>query len=468
MSLFDVIVVGAGLSGLSAAHEIIKNHNNTSVCVLEARDRVGGRLCTETITLDNTDMQCDVGGQWVCNQQTHIMKTLETLGIGHFKQYNVGKSVLYRNGTVYAYTGVVPFMINWFGLIDLQLVIWRFDRMAASLDVKQPWAHPRAKEWDSISVRSYINSMWTGVGQDMVSAFCLCVFGAEPEELSLLFALFYIKSAGNMNNLIETENGAQDSRVEGGAQNIAKKLAERILDRNTWSGKSSCKLEYNCPVQKIVKDQNEYTVTTKTGQTFTCKYLILAIPPALSVRIEYDPPMPSKRDQLCQRYPMAYMAKTNTIFKTAWWRDDNYAGFFTSSDKDFPLTYGFDGTTVNSLVGFLCGNLARKWSSKTKDERIGAILNQYAIMFGKDVQFVKDQFIGFVEKDWGLEPYSRGSPVGILGPGILSNFGETIREPIGNIHFAGTETAYHWNGYMSGAVEAGQRAAREVIEKLSK
>lgn len=217
---YDVVVVGAGLSGLSAAHEIITKHGNASVCVLEARDRVGGRLLSETITIDGTEQQYDLGGQWVCRHQTHVLKMLDLLGIGHFKQYNEGKSVLYRREMVYSYNGIVPYTLNWFGLLDLQWAMSQMDHLANTIDAKRPWDHPRAKEWDSMTVRTYMNKMWTEVGRDMIHTFCLAVFGAEPEELSLLFLLFYIKSAGGLSKLIETEDGAQDSRVEGGAQNI--------------------------------------------------------------------------------------------------------------------------------------------------------------------------------------------------------------------------------------------------------
>lgn len=467
---YDVVVVGAGLSGLTAAHEIVTKHENANVCVLEARDRVGGRLCTVNVDLgDGNDYHCDIGGQWVVKQQEHVMRMLKELKIDTYKQFITGKSILHRRNTVVSYWGIIPYNINWFGLIDLQWALWHIDRMAQTIDTTQPWNHPRAKEWDSMTVETYMNSMWTEVGRDLIRSFCISVYACEPNEVSFLFFLFIIKNAGSIDDLIQTENGAQDSKIDGGAQELPKRLAKRVYDPNILIGKSKCTIEYNSPVQKIEKDENGYLITTRSEKQVRAKYIIMAIPPTLSSRIQYNPPLPSLRDQLCQRYPMGYVIKTNAFFKSAFWRTDNFCGFFASSSNDikkYPVIMGFDGTSINALVGFISANSARYWSSKSKNERIEATLAQYAELFGKSIDFIKEQFLEFVEQDWGLEEFSRGAYMGVMGPGALTTCGEAIRIPIDNMHFAGTETATVWNGYMSGAIQAGERAATEVIEKM--
>jgi len=185
MSSYDVIIIGAGLSGLTAAHEIVTKHENANICVLEARDRVGGRLCTVQIDVgDESEQHCDVGGQWVVAQQKHVMKMLKLLNIDTYKQFMKGKSILHRRNTVTSYWGIIPYTINWLGLIDLQWALWHIDRLAKTIDVEAPWKHPNAKTWDCMTVESYMNSMWSQVGRDMIRAFCISVFASEPNEVS--------------------------------------------------------------------------------------------------------------------------------------------------------------------------------------------------------------------------------------------------------------------------------------------
>jgi monoamine oxidase len=204
----------------------------------------------------------------------------------------------------------------------------------------------------------------------------------------------------------------------------------------------------------------------------------MAIPPTLQTRIEYSPPLPALRDQLLQHFPMAHCIKTVTTFKSKWWRDLGMAGFFASVNSGKPLTSGFDGTNTHSLVGFIMANNARYWSTKTKQERTEAVLQQYAEMFGRDIEFVKDQFVHFMEQNWANEEFSRGCYEGYTTPGgkydtiftntvALTNYGEAFREPIGNMYFAGTEAAKYWTGYMSGAIDAGERAADDIINDMN-
>jgi monoamine oxidase len=204
MSNYDVAIIGLGLSGLTAAYEIISKKENVSVCGIEARDRVGGRLLTltENSAITKEEVSADVGGQWVCDKQIHVMKMIKLLGISTFKQYMTGKSVLHRRGKVSQYSGIIPYTINWAGLIELQLLLMKMDRYASEIDLERPWDHPRAKEWDCESALSVINKLWTQTARDLLTVFILSVFACEPNEISFLYVLFYIKSSGNVDLLI--------------------------------------------------------------------------------------------------------------------------------------------------------------------------------------------------------------------------------------------------------------------------
>ncbi|KAL0484686.1 monoamine oxidase [Acrasis kona] len=396
---------------------------------------------------------------------------LKMLNIGTHKQFLKGRTVLFRNNRPITYEGIVPYKTNWFGLVDLQMAMWDIDKLANTIDLERPWSHKNAAKWDSMTVQNYMDTMYTGLGRDMIELFCQTVYSQEPSQISFLFLLLGIKSAGGVTNLVETEGGAQDSKIDGGAQQIPNKLLDHLnaLNKSGPSGGSLFEIKYNHVASEITKIKTGYEVTTRDGSVFFCNYIIIAIPPTLCSHIHYNPPLPSMRTHLCQRIPMGSIIKVNMFFKTRFWRERNLAGSFVSASNDiteYPLTLGYDGTTICGLVSFFAGYSAVYWSGRPKEERIEASKKQYAIMFDVPLDFVNEQFLGYEEKDWTMDEFSTGAYSGVMAPGVLSIYGPALRTPIGDIHFAGTETAKHWLGYMSGAIESGERAASEVLEKI--
>jgi monoamine oxidase len=112
-----------------------------------------------------------------------------------------------------------------------------------------------------------------------------------------------------------------------------------------------------------------------------------------------------------------------------------------------------------ALVAFIVGDAAKRWSERDDEARRHAVLEHLARLFGDDAR----RPTSYLDKDWRSEEWSAGCYAGILGPGVLSDLGDALRAPCGRLHFAGTETAVHWMGYLDGALEAGERAAREVM-----
>jgi monoamine oxidase len=464
MLVYDVIIVGAGLSGLSAAHYLLEQEPDLRVLIVEARDRVGGRLLTQTLDVENAKVHCDLGGQWVSKKQTHIMDMLELLDIGTYKQYTEGSSFIQIKDKVYTYNGIVPWDMSWLGLIELQYHIWRIDGFAKQIDLEKPWEHARAKEWDAITVQAYIDKMWTAQARDMFTLLCLTVCACEPNEISFFCLIVSVTEVGGINAMIDNDDdGAQDSKIEGGAQLVCTKLAERLQKKHV-------EIVLDSPVQLIENTQSNYQgmfKVTTPQKIYQSKFVVMALSPLLSSRIECKPALPSYRDQFCQRTPMACCIKTVTYFKTAWWRDDKASGTFMTLDVEkYPLTNGMDGTINNSIVGFILGNKARYWSTKTKQERQDAIVVQFAEMYNKSCKFIEEQLIVYEDMDWGMEQYTRGAFDTIFGCGLIVNFKDAITDPIGNLHYAGAETATRWSGYMSGAVEAGERVADEILDKI--
>jgi monoamine oxidase len=458
----DVIVVGAGLAGLTAARRI--RAAGKSVLVMEAQNRVGGRTLNEDIGGGEV---ADLGGTFIGPTQDHVAALVKELGINTFPTYNTGNNVFIRSdGRRETFASNTPV----FGTApsdpeiaaDIIAAVAQLDSMASELDVKQPWAHPKAALWDSQTLDTWIRQNSTGNQEflDLVAAACEPIFGAEPREVSLLYVLFYIASSGNEQNKgtfernFNTTGGAQESRIEGGAQLISIKMAQQL-------GKRVLK---NAPVRRI--DQGRFGVRVWTDKYYVSgKHVIVAIPPALAGRIVYHGGMTDLRDQLMQRIPQGTLRKFEAVYEKPFWRDKGLSGQCISNIG--PIKVTFDASPKDSapgvVLGFIGGTSARQWTPRSPEERKKACLDQLQLFFD-DAQ--AQNVTAVYEKDWTADRWAIGCPVGVLPPGTLIDFGPALTAPLGKIHWAGTETSDYWAGYMDGAVRSGERAAAEVLAAL--
>jgi monoamine oxidase len=458
----DVIVVGAGLAGLTAARKI--RAAGRSVLLMEAQNRVGGRTLSEDI---GGGQIADLGGTFIGPTQDHIAALVKELGINTFPTYNTGNNVFIRSdGRRETFASNTPV----FGTApsdpeiaaDVVAAVAQLDSMAAELDVKQPWTHPNAALWDSQTLDSWIRQNSTGNKEflDLVSAACEPIFGAEPREVSLLYVLFYIASSGNEQNVgtfernFNTTGGAQESRIEGGAQLISIKMAQQLGKR----------VLLKAPVRRI--DQGRFGVRVWTDKYYVSgKRVIVALPPALAGRIVYHGGMTDLRDQLMQRIPQGTLRKFEAVYEKPFWRDKGLSGQCISNIG--PVKVTFDASPKDGapgvILGFIGGSEARKWTPRAPEERKKAVLDQIQGFFD-DTQ--AQNVTAVYEKDWPADRWAIGCPVGVMAPGTLVDFGPTLRDPLGKIHWAGTETADYWCGYMDGAVRSGERAATEVLAAL--
>jgi monoamine oxidase len=273
------------------------------------------------------------------------------------------------------------------------------------------------------------------------------VFSVEPADVSLLHVLFYAAAAGGWDDLLDTEGGAQQDRLAGGTQQLSVRMAEELGDR----------VELSAPVRAIRSDDEAESVIA--GEV-RARRAIVAVPPALAARIEYDPPLPGPRDQLSQRMPMGSVIKCMAVYDEPFWRHDGLSGQAVSLPG--PAQVVFDNTPPNGspgLIGFLEGRDARELAVVPEAERRDAVLRGFQRLFGRRAAHP----VLYVDKDWSAEPYSRGCYAGVFGPGAWTGYGRLLREPVGRIHWAGTETATRWMGYMDGAIQSGRRAAVEVM-----
>jgi len=443
----DVVIVGAGLAGLAAAREV-ERLGQTAV-VLEARDRAGGRL--ESIEVDGG--RFDVGGQWIGPTQDRLARLAEEFGAKTFPTYASGENAVELDGKLVRYSGTIP-KLGPHVLADIGQTMFKLDRMAKKVPREAPWNAPKATEWDSQTTWSWMRrNMVTRNGSKMMELAIGAVWAAMPADVSLLHLLFYISSAGNFDLLLDTEGGAQQDRFVEGAGTLAGRVGESLEDR----------LVLGAPVRTI-EHTADGVVVRADGAIARGRRAIVAVPPTLAGRIAYDPPLPGYRDQLTQRMPMGAVIKCLAFYDEPFWRADGLTGEAISAIG--PLTMMFDNSPADGsrgvLVGFLEGHHGRELTRVSQAERRRLVVGNFARVFGP--RAAKPDH--YVDKSWADEEWSRGCYVGYTPPGVLTAFGPALREPIGSIHWAGTETATVWNGYMDGAIESGERAAAEAVSSL--
>jgi monoamine oxidase len=454
----DVVVVGAGLAGLVAARDVARGGH--SVLVVEARPRVGGRVLNHDLSTGHGSEVIESGGAFIGPTQNHIAALAAELGVATFPEYNSGNSVYVSSllGRM-EYPGTVP--PDPTILADAAVLLRQIDGYAAEIDVAAPWSHPRAREWDAMTLGQWIHAnAVNGSGvENLIACWTQPGFGADPTELSFLFTLWYVACSGDEQNKgtfsrnSDTANGAQERRFVGGSQRVPLRLARQLGDH----------VALHAPVHRIVQERHRVHVRTGRG-TVAARRVIVAAPPPTVLDIGFHPHLPSARRSLLTSLRMGQLMKCDAIYPTPFWRAAGLNGFGISDHGAARAV--FDNTPPSGgpgvLLAFVGGSTWRTYGVQSPDQRRAAVLQGFADLFGPQALSPVD----YVEHDWTHERWTRGGPTAIHGPGTLVAYGRTVREPFGRVHWAGTETATYWSGYMDGAVSSGQRAAAEVLARL--
>eukprot|EP00127_Corallochytrium_limacisporum_P007333 Clim_evm20s247 gene=Clim_evmTU20s247 len=512
----DVAIIGGGLSGLSAA-QLLKDSNVDNLVVIEARDRVGGRTkcglakipvpgvktSTDLKESDAREVYFDAGAGYVGPLQDRILRQAKRFGIDTRHVYIKGQNLLAlpgsRNST---FSGGIP-GLNPLGLIDINYFICKSNALASEIETLDPNRHPRAAEWDRITMEEWKNSeMLSADAKALVDVLIRTLFCVEPCEISLLQWLWYVSSGDCVERLTETERGAQERKFRGGSYRISEALADSIgrdkillnspVHHVTINGMDGSSSEHLRPVgtprdnvsdsgsmesaedlgsaqgQKSSAagaDKFSVELTLKDGRMIKAKRVIFALPPSMLSKMTFSPPLPANRNQLRHRQPLGSIIKTHMYYSEPWWRDLGLSGLTICPEG--PIQVSFDDCReeedVYCLMGFVVANDAREVAAMTVMQREEHLKKHYAKVFGNDKALVN---VGYGENDWSSEEWSAGCYTGVFAAGQMKNFFDIMRQPLGPCHFAGTETAKMWAGYMDGAVESGERAAQEVMQSL--
>lgn len=442
----DVVVVGAGLSGLRAARELADA--GRKVVVLEARERVGGRLLNASM---GDGVTVDVGGQWVGSDHARVQRLAAELGVEIFAQHGAGRNLLDVGGKRRRYRGTIPRLgprVLW----DVFVARRRIDRLAQGVGAEAPWAAEGAAELDRETLAEWCErNVGTEIARELIGLAGRTVWGTGPEEISMLHAAFYVASAGSFDKLIDTEDGAQQDRLDGGAQLLPLGLAESLGDR----------VRLGAPARRISHGDAGVRVAAD-GVEVEADRAIVAVPPAIAAGIEFDP-LPPGRPQLAERLRPGALTKCMALYEEPFWRADGFSG--ESVTDAGPVTLSFDSSprdgSAGVLLGFVGGPEARELAAMpAAAERRAAVLACFERLYGPRAA----QPLDYAEQAWSEEEWSGGGPTSNFGPGGWTTSGPALRAPVGRVHWAGTETATVWSGYMEGALQAGERVAAEVVE----
>jgi monoamine oxidase len=447
----DVIIVGAGLSGMIAARSVLAA--GLRPLVLEADSRVGGRILTEEVL---PGVPVELGAQWIGDTHHRMFRLAAELGVQTFAQYDDGDTSYELDGS-----GVLrekDFRAKFAGeLAELERVLRRLDELAAEVPVEAPWLAPRAVEWDVITAGTWYDEQnLSPVARTLLEICTVGILAVPTVEVSFLHLLFTIQTCGVTADLFaESEGGAQSTRFIGGTSEIPRRLAALIADH----------IVLDVPVQLIEHTADSVTVHCRGGLVARGRRVIVAVSPTLAGRIMYDPPLSGVRDQLTQRLPNGSAMKAFFVYGEPFWRTDGFNGQLISDVGPARMSNDtcLPGDDHGVILLFLEGDQARTFGRLPQDERRTALTAELVRHFGSKA--ARPEF--YVDGEWSDRQWTRGCYNANHGPHVWTTYGPALAAPIGVIHWASTDTATHWSAYMEGAVDAGERAAQAVIDSLT-
>ncbi|MBP3042668.1 FAD-dependent oxidoreductase [Arthrobacter jiangjiafuii] len=448
----DVVIIGAGPSGLSAARRL--KAAGLSVAVLEARDRVGGRTWTDTID----GAMLEIGGQWISPDQTVLESLVEELGLETFERYRTGESVyIGADGTRRTYTGDM-FPVGGQTEKEMLRLIGILDTLAAETDPAAPWKHPQARELDTISFAHWLHEQSSD--EEACNNIGLFVAGGmltkPAHAFSTLQAVLMAASAGSFSHLVD-EDFILDRRVAGGMQQVSERMAADLGDDVVLSS----------PVRFLRwpgEDGTAHDGVTAVSDSVTvrARFAVMAVPPNLYSRVSFDPPLPRRQHQMHQHQSLGLVIKVHAVYATPFWRDKGLSGTCFGAGELVQEVY--DNTNHEdprgTLVGFVSDEKADAMFKLSAEDRKQAILGSVAAFLGEEALTPEVYY----ESDWGSEEWTRGAYAASYDLGGLHRYGPDQLAPVGPIYWSCSDLAAEGYQHVDGAVRIGLLTADRILE----
>jgi len=446
----DVVVVGAGPSGLTAARELKKA--GLSVAVLEARDRVGGRTWTDTV--DGAVLE--IGGQWVSPDQTVLLDLLDELGLKTYSRYRSGESVyIGTDGKPVRYTGD-SFPVDPATAVEMDKLIALLDGLAAEIGATEPWAHPKARELDTISFHHWLRA--NSESEEACNNIGLFIAGGmltkPAHAFSALQAVLMAASAGSFTHLTD-EDFILDKRVVGGMQQVS------LLQAQELGGD----VVLDSPVRTINwedADGGPRVSVVSERATVNARFVIMAVPPNLYSRVSFNPPLPRRQHQMHQHQSLGLVIKVHAVYSTPFWREDGLSGTGFGAGSLVQEVYDNTnhGDTRGTLVGFISDEKADAVFELGADERKRVVLESIAGFLGEKALEPEVYY----ESDWGSEEWTRGAYASSYDLGGLHRYGKDQHTPVGPIYWCSSDLAAEGYQHVDGAIRMGRLTAARICE----
>jgi len=447
----DVIIIGAGLSGMTAAHTL--HQAGMRVLVFDGKDRVGGRIWCDP-RFDHGAI--DYGGMFVGTTHARSTELGKSLGLELVKARPEGCAVWdLGDETLMAEQGNYPDKTLPDGSslqAGLTAAFGKIDAVATKVGKDSPWAAPDAQALDALTMATWLEqNVPDPLVRSIVGSDISIITGVNPGELSALFFAFYVAQCENMTALQVTAN---TYLWKGGAGQMATRIAEKI---------GAAAIHLNEPVVAINHSDQGACLTTLKGR-YHARQIILALPPPAIARIHFTPELPDARRQLNRRTNLGRYMKLQLRYASRFWLEQGLSGeVFSLEPGYFALDVTRPGDARATLVLFIGASHYDRWFNQGRKVRRAEILRALARALGAQALTPED----YIETAWNEIAFTMGGPVCHMPPGLLSTAGQALRASVGVLHFAGTETARNWTGYMEGAVQAGEAAADQTIAALS-
>jgi monoamine oxidase len=476
---YDAIIVGGGLSGLIAAYKLVtmtELGRVPKVLLVESSSRLGGRL--ESMSLPNTQEVLDLGAMWIPKEHLTMWRLVQDLGLEYYPNAQLGNSI-YQHGASKPKTfhGSLYETFHRFGKMRTQSLFSKITKMSQGISEHHPFLFKNASNLDRTSVYSWVRKeSWSKESAEALDLTVESIFGCKSSEISMLYFLYNIRTCDvDLSRLCQIAVGSQCWRLSGGIQSLTDRLAEKIQS-------AGVKVVLNSEVLSVVQqndrdtssssDFTNVTIRTSLGE-YMAKHVIYAASPMTTSMIEFLPSLPPIREQLPQKLHINRTIKAFAVYDMPFWRESGYSGqvfVYSSLYEKEPISFVYEATTMSGassgtyvLCASIVGERATYWGGKTPNERRIAVLTKLASFFGPKALEAKY----FVDQDWGKDRYARGGAFAVFPPGAMSACFGGVKQPHYRIHWAGTETANAWQGYLEGACQSGIRAAIEVADQLA-